>query len=277
MNDRTLPWWLRLVLVGVALSQLVFGLTLLVDPAAIGRLWPWSLTPLTARLLGASTLVSVPLEVLPAVLNRWSAARIPFIMLLTYRVLQLAAGFIHFDRFDFRQPTTWNYFGGGCLMLIILSYALVRGNKLGRPALATSELLRGDAPLVLGRLARGILRFVAVIYFALGLGFFVLGAQASALWFESADKLTPLTARLFSSPTIGLALGLWFVTRAVRWREVAVVAVGWMTFGLVGLLAVVMESDGIAPATLIGYAIPVTPIVLLILGLYLLLPGRSRV
>jgi hypothetical protein len=276
MNDSTLPRWLRLVFVIVALTQLIFGLTLLIDPAAISRLWPWPLTPLTTRLLAASTLVSVPLEVLVAASNRWSVARIPIVMLLTYRVLQLAAGLMHFDSFNFTQPATWNYFGGGSVMLIILAFALVRGSRLGQPVTTAPSWIRRDSPLALSRLARGILRFIAVVYFLLGLGLLVLGAQATPLWFEPTGTLTPLTARLFSSPTIGLAIGLWLVTFTMRWREVAVPAAGWTTFGVLGLPVVLVESSSIAPPSVVGYAIPVTPLVLLVLGLYLLTPSRSR-
>jgi hypothetical protein len=216
------------------------------------------------------------LEVLVAASNRWSVARIPIVMLLIYRVLQLAAGFMHFGRFDLTHPATWNYFGGGCLMLIILTYALVRGSRLGRPVTAAPSWVRGDAPLALNRLTRGILRLIAIAYFFLGLALLVLGPQATPLWFEPAGTLTPLTARLFSSPTIGLAFGLWLVTLATRWREVAVPAAGWTTFGVVALLVVLVESSSVAPPTVAGYAIPLTPLVLLILGLYLLAPSRSR-
>ena len=53
MSDRTLPLWLRLILLGTAATQIVFGLTLLFNPSAVSTLWPWTLTPVTARLLGA--------------------------------------------------------------------------------------------------------------------------------------------------------------------------------------------------------------------------------
>ena len=41
MTDRTLPAWLRLVLLFTGLLQAVLGITLLLNPAAINGLWPW--------------------------------------------------------------------------------------------------------------------------------------------------------------------------------------------------------------------------------------------
>src|SRR5258708_21324466 len=120
MIDRTLPAWLRLVLLFTGLLQALLGIALLLNPAAINGLWPWALTPITARLLGASSLVSMPLSFLSAFANRQSAARIPLVMLSSYRVLQVLAGLIHLNRFDFRRPITWNYFGGGFFFLLPL-------------------------------------------------------------------------------------------------------------------------------------------------------------
>ena len=89
MNQR-LPDWLRLIVGASALIQLCFGIALMTKPALIGDLWPWTMPPLTTRILGASTLVSVPLALLSVGLNRFSFAAIPFVMMATYRVLQLA-------------------------------------------------------------------------------------------------------------------------------------------------------------------------------------------
>ena len=71
------------------------------------------LPPLTARLLGASTLVSVPMSLLAVGINRYVVAAIPLVMMLTYRVLQLLAGVIYHDRFPANSLVTLNYFGGG--------------------------------------------------------------------------------------------------------------------------------------------------------------------
>src|SRR5258706_521840 len=93
-----LPARLRLLLLFTGLLQGVLGIALLLNPAAINGLWPWPLTPITARLLGASSLVSLPLTFLPALADRLSVARIPLVMLTSYRVLQVLAGLLHLNR-----------------------------------------------------------------------------------------------------------------------------------------------------------------------------------
>jgi hypothetical protein len=276
MSDRTLPAWLRLVLVFTGLLQAGLGIALLLNPAAIHGLWPWSLTPITARLLGASSLVSMPLSILSAAGNRWSAARIPMIMLMSYRVLQVLAGIIHFDRFDFRRPITWNYFGGGVLLLVLLAAALALSTALGRPTTNEPAWLGGDRPLAIGAAARLILRVVAVVYFVWGLAFLILGNDAAALWFEPAGVATSLTLRLFASPIMGLALGLWLITRASKWREVAVPAAGMSLIGATGSFAIGVEWASVRPPTPLGYVTAITPLILFLIGVYLLLATRGR-
>ena len=275
MRDRTLPTWLRLVLLLTGLMQFGFGLTVLSNPGLIANTWPWPLSPIDARLLGASSLVSVPLSIFTALVNRWSVGRIPLVMLLTYRVLQILAGLIHLSRFDFTRLITWNYFGGGALLGAALIYALVRGPKLGQPVDQWPTVLRDDAALRLSTLGRGVILAFAAIYFLIGLTLFISGQQGAWLWFERPEAVKALTLRLFASPTTGLSLGLYLVTRTRRWREVAIPATGLATIGLTGSLALLLERGSIAPPTVFGYYTALTPLLLLLLGLYLLLPGRS--
>ena len=54
------PRWARLALGGLAVVLILEGLALFVSPSLGGSLWPWALTPLTARMIGV-TLVSVAL------------------------------------------------------------------------------------------------------------------------------------------------------------------------------------------------------------------------
>jgi hypothetical protein len=276
MTDRTLPLWLRLVLLFTGLLQAALGITLLLNPAAISGLWPWPLTPITARLLGASSLVSMPLSFLTALANRWSAARIPLIMLISYRVLQVLAGLIHLDRFDFRRPITWNYFGGGLLLLVLLAVALARRSTLGRPVNGEPAWPGGDRPLAIGTVARLILRLLAAIYFVWGLAFLIFGNSAAALWFEQAGVATSLTLRLFASPIMGLALGMWLITGGSKWREAAIPAAGMTLIGLTGSFAIAVEWSSVSPPTPLGYVTAATPLCLLLAGLYLLIAARGR-
>jgi hypothetical protein len=275
MSDRTLPAWLRLVLLVTGLMQFSFGLTVLLNPGAIDGLWPWPLSPISARLLGASSLVSVPLSILTAVVNRWSAARIPLVMLLAYRVLQVAVGVVHIGRFDFTRPITWNYFGGGLLLGLLLAYGLARGSAMGKPVDLWPGWLRGQASLRLGLLARAAILGFAGIYALIGLTLLILGQGGAWLWIEPAGAATSLTLRLFASPTFGLSLGLLLVTRARLWREVAIPAAGLSTIGLTGSLAILLELGGLAPATALGYFVALTPPILLMIGLFLFTPGRA--
>jgi hypothetical protein len=277
LKDRALPVWFRILLILVALSQVVFGATLMLNPAAIGSVWPWQLTTITTRILAASTLVSVPLEIVPAIVNRWSVTRIPIVMLLTYRIFQLLAGVIHLNRFDFSRPVTWNYFGGGTFMLVVLVYVLVRGGLGEQTISGMPDWLRGNASLVLGPAGVATLRLLGLFFAGLGISFLILGANAAPLWFEAAGKLTPLTARLFASPTIGLALALWLITLAPYWREIAIPAIGMSTFGLIATVSLILEAPSIAPPTSFGYVTASVPIILLVIGLFLLLPSRSSV
>jgi hypothetical protein len=276
MNDRTLSLWLRLLLLFTGLLQAMLGITLLLNPGAIGGLWPWPLTPIEARLLGASSLVSLPLTWLPAIGNRLSAARIPLVMLSTYRLLQVAAGIIHLDRFDFRRPITWNYFGGGLAVLVLFGLALALGTRLGQPTERTPGWLGGERALALGPAPKWSLRLLAAIYFIWGLAFLVLGQGASALWLEAPGAATALTLRLFASPIMGLALGLWLIPSAKCWRGAVVPAAALTLIGLTGSLAIGVEAAHVQPPSLLGYVTAATPLILLLAGLYLLLAARGK-
>jgi hypothetical protein len=271
-----LPIWLKFVLVVSASMQVIFGLRLLIDPSSLTSMWPWSMTPVTTRLLGASTLVSVPLAFLSVWFNRFSAARIPMIMILCYRILQLAAGFVHFGQFDLASPTTWNYFGGGGIVLIVLAIALLRGQSLGEAVSSYHPFLRGDARLNMGDVGKIVFRAISILFILLGVFFFFLGENAGWLWFEAAGNLTGLTARLFASPMVGLGVAAWIISSSSRWREAGIPAVGMCTFGVAGIVTLLLESASVQPPTPLGYIIAATPLILFGMGIYLLMPSRSQ-
>jgi hypothetical protein len=263
--DMTLPRWLRLIVAISALMQLGFGLTLLIDPARITEIWPWPMPPLTARVLGASTLVSVPLALLSVGINRYSVAAIPFVMMATYRVLQFAAGALHTERFGDNIWLTVNYFGGGALMLIVFLCGLWAGQTGRLPRSIGRGFLSIRMPWTPPKAVRLILALIGIFYIALGIAFFAKAGEAAQFWID-ARGITPLTAKLFASPLTGLGLGLLLVSRAGDWRMVAVPAAGMITIGLVVFVALVLSRADFAPATWMGWLVAATPVVLFAAG-----------
>lgn len=267
--DMRLPIWVRVIVLGSIAMKMVFGVTLLVDPSQIAELWPWPLPPLTARLLGASTLVSVPLAVLSVGINRFGVAMIPFVMMATYRLLQLAAGLIHIEKFDLTSPLAINYFGGGGMMLAIFAYVLWAGLNKRLPEAKPDAPLANPAPLSVGAPLIWGLRGFAGLYVVVGVVFLLFGAKAAPFWFD-ADGMTPLTARLFASPLIGVGLGLFLISHADDWRAVMAPAAGLTTVGVMGTLAIFLEFDKFAPASPVAWVVAATPLILLFIGSILL-------
>jgi hypothetical protein len=264
-----LPDWVRVIIVISALMQLAFGVTLLLDPPRIAELWPWKLPPLTARLLGASTLVSVPMAALIVLINRFEFARVPLVMMLTYRVLQLIAGIIHHDRFPPDSLVTLNYFVGGLLMAFAFGYPLWAGLRDALPPARGGGWESAPMPWQPPFIARRGLSLLGAAYIAVGFTFLVLGAGAKPLWFDTAG-ITPLTARLFASPLTGLGLGLILVSRAADWRAAFVPAIGMITIGIFGTLSLILDRATFAPQSGAAWLIAATPLMLLLVGTALL-------
>jgi hypothetical protein len=264
-----LPGWVRSIIAISALMQLGFGIALLLHPARVAELWPWTLPPLTARLLGASTLVSIPLAFLSIGINRYRMATIPLVMMLTYRVLQLIAGFIHIDRFAANSTLTLNYFLGGFAMLVVFAYPLIAASRGRLPQTFTGAPFSAPMPWRPHPSLRDGLAFLAGALIVLGLAFLILGGNAKALWFD-AKGMTPLTARLFASPLIGLGLGMALVSRAADWREIMIPATGMVTIGVLATLALVLGRGDFAPQSPLAWFVAVLPLILLAIGLTLL-------
>jgi hypothetical protein len=270
-----LPDWARAVIGISALLQLVFAVTLLLDPTKIATVWPWPIPPLTARLLGASTLVSVPMALLAMSVNRFAVAMIPLVMMLTYRVLQLLAGLVHADRFSAVSLTTVNYFGGGLLMMIAFAYPLWAGVAGRLPEAPARGPLAAPLPWLPSAPVRWALRVVAVVYVLLGIFFLLAGGNAAGLWID-AKGMTPLTARLFCSPLIGLGLGLFLCSRATDWRAVAVPAVGLVTIGVAGAASLLIDRDSLVLPTPWAGLVAATPPLLLVIGIAILASRPRR-
>lgn len=101
----------RLAIGGTGAVAVVAGLFLFLQPARAIDVWPWALTPLTSRVLGAIFLLGVAgLGVITD--PRWSASRIMLqVQVFMLTLILIAAARAHAD-FDTSNVMTWLLLGG---------------------------------------------------------------------------------------------------------------------------------------------------------------------
>jgi len=122
-DDVLLPSFAARVIGGIGALALATGLLLFVAPRTVAAWWPWQLTPLTARVLGA--VFCLGLAGLGALFDRrWSSARIPFQVAIVMLILMLVAGARAYTEFDPSNPLTWLFAAGfvGATVATVLLY-----------------------------------------------------------------------------------------------------------------------------------------------------------
>lgn len=106
-GDRIVPTLLGRVLFGVGLLMATGALFLLLAPAAAAKVWPWPLTPLTARVLaGWLALLAVGMVTISRE-RRWSAWRVPLHTVLIWQGLLLLAFALRGDAFGPGGRLNW--------------------------------------------------------------------------------------------------------------------------------------------------------------------------
>jgi hypothetical protein len=120
------PAWLNLLVGAQAVVLLGLGLWLLVDPLGAGRaVWPWQLTPLTGRAIGA-WLFSLGIAAVHALVERDLARLGPAAWgYLVISALQLVALARYPDVPDWGSPRTVCYVGFLLSMLVVGGAALI--------------------------------------------------------------------------------------------------------------------------------------------------------
>jgi hypothetical protein len=137
-----LPAWLRAVLAGQAVVLGAVGAVLLIAPSRVADGWPWALTPLTARAVGAWCL---PLGIAAALAVRERDAWRLRSAAATYVVLAvLHAGAL----VRFRTDVRWGMWATSAYLVVLASMAVagVAGLLLGRGVVESSSEARADAP-----------------------------------------------------------------------------------------------------------------------------------
>jgi len=132
-GDAVIPPAARLVVGAVGGITLLVAVILMFQPQALIALWPWKLTPLTARMMAALFALPGVVGLGVALDQRWSAARtilqsqclgIALILLAVYRARH---------EFDWTGLAAWLFTGGltGMAVMIVLLYLFMEGRARG--------------------------------------------------------------------------------------------------------------------------------------------------
>ena len=141
-DDRRLPPAWRWVLLAVGLATLGVAVALWTRPTVIIPLWPWTLTPLTAKVVGA--LFSLPglVGLATARDGRWEAAR----LVVQAQTLSTAAILIGVLRdqgaLDWSRLAAWGFVGGlglNFVLYAVLLLVMVTSRRAGTPGVASGS------------------------------------------------------------------------------------------------------------------------------------------
>ena len=107
------------VVAAVGALALMTGLFLFLVPSVAISVWPWRLTPLTARVMGA--VFCLGLAGIGAVADRrWSSARILLQVGIVMLALMVVSGVRARSELLFGRPLTWAFVIGLPLLLVVL-------------------------------------------------------------------------------------------------------------------------------------------------------------
>jgi hypothetical protein len=120
-NEVIIPQVIRLFIGVVGAITLAVSLLLFLQPDLMIRLWPWMLTHLTARVVGAMFALPGVVGLGIALEKRWSAARIILEAQAFSIVMILIATARAWGDFKQSNAITWLFVGGLSFLLLALA------------------------------------------------------------------------------------------------------------------------------------------------------------
>ncbi len=117
-HDLCVPRLVRLVIGIVGGLTLLTSIILFLQPGFMISIWPWQLTPLTARVMGALFALTGVGELAIALDARWSAARIPLQSQMIGIVLIGLAMILSWSNFHQTNPLTWVFLASIVFLLV---------------------------------------------------------------------------------------------------------------------------------------------------------------
>lgn len=237
------------LLLGVfsALTLLAF-VSLFLMASRTDRYFAWTISPpATAAFVGAAYGAGCLLVVLSLRERRWSRVRVPFVTVLVFTVVTLAATLLHLDPFHFDAP---GLVARAAAWFWVVVYVTVPIGMLLMLA-AQERLPQADPP---GRmpLPRGLAVVLVVqgaVFLAVGAVLFAAPGTESGLW---PWQLTPLTARTVAAWLLAFGVGTVLALRDRDLGRLELAAVAYAVFGALEIAVLLMYADVVrwdSPAT----------------------------
>jgi uncharacterized integral membrane protein len=125
-RQAPLPRWIHAILIVHALLMLLLGVALFVAPQATASLWLWTLTPLTARAVGAWLLALGVAAAHSSWENDWQRVQIATMSYTIFGAFQLLGLARYPQTVDWSRPQSWIY----VLFLLSVLFVGVYGWRL---------------------------------------------------------------------------------------------------------------------------------------------------
>jgi hypothetical protein len=126
-----LPRWFRLTMAVQAVVALAVGIALVLDPVGARFVWPWELTPLTARAAGA-WVVGMGVNLLQAVWeDDWTRIQFGLISYIVLGVLQLVALARYPDSVNWSKLESWLFLLFLFITLFVGAYGSFKARQSG--------------------------------------------------------------------------------------------------------------------------------------------------
>jgi len=119
--DAVISRTARLVMAAIGVINLGNAFLMLLFPALFIPIWPWTLSPLTARIVAGWFALPGVVALGVAADSRWSAARITLQSQMFGIVLILVAVARAWGEFDTSKPATWVFVGGLTALLLVVA------------------------------------------------------------------------------------------------------------------------------------------------------------
>lgn len=127
-RTRKLPKFVRAILLAQGMVALAWGLALFVDPAVFSSSWPWILTPLASRAIGAWLIGIGVIATHAAIENDYLRIRVGMISYSTFGLLELVALLRYPSNFAWTSLSAGVYLALTCSILITGLYSIRRAS-----------------------------------------------------------------------------------------------------------------------------------------------------